>query len=140
MLVTALLIYGCKDNKIIGIIIEKDSPIVNHEGVLIESVGIETLGGVFTPLIQSGNKQPVSISQIFSTAADNQNQIMLRIYRGNGKMVNEVTSLGNYQATGIRKAPRGVPQIEITFSVVDSEIKIFAKDLKTNKQISIVKI
>ena len=140
MFVTALLLYGCKDNKAQGFIIEKDSPVVNQEGILIESVGIETLGGVFTPLIQSGDKQPVSISKIFSTAADNQNQIMLRIYRGNGKMVNDVTSLGNYQVTGIPKVPRGVPQIEITFSVAGSEIKIFAKDLKTNKEISIIKI
>lgn len=135
-----MLLCGCKEYKVKGFLIENNSPAVNQEGVLIESIGIETLGGVFTPLIKFGKKQPVSVSKIFSTAADNQNQIILRIYRGNVKKVNQATSLGNFQVTGIPAAPRGVPKIEITFSVNDSMIRIFGKDLKTNKEVSIIKI
>lgn len=139
ILIAILVLTGCKDNKLAGITVEINTPAVNQEGVLIESIGIETLGGVFTPLILTGTMQPVIISQIFSTASDNQNLIMIKIYRGNVKMIQEATFLGSYQATGISPAPRGEPKVEITFSVNDSDIRLFAKDLNTNKEIKIIK-
>jgi len=99
------------------------------------SLGIETLGGVATRLIDRNTTIPTSKSQIFSTAADNQNAVDINILQGERSMSKDNTSLGKFQLVGIPPAPRGVPQIEVTFDIDASGIlNVKAKDLGTSKE------
>jgi len=99
------------------------------------SLGIETLGGVSTRLIERNTTIPTSKSQIFSTAADNQNAVDINILQGERSMANDNTSLGRFQLVGIPPAPRGMPQIEVTFDIDASGIlNVKAKDLGTSKE------
>ena len=138
-LIAVLCSISCKTENNNGILIEEKTPIIDSEGMLTESIGIETLGGVFTPIIPPGHKLPVEVSKIFSTAVENQDKIMVKLYRGKAQLIKDTTALGNYQITGIRPAPRGEPQIEITFKVENSSIKLFAKDLGIGKELKIFK-
>ncbi|GHU32205.1 hypothetical protein FACS1894166_05060 [Bacilli bacterium] len=102
------------------------------------SLSIETLGGVATPLIKRNTTIPVSKSQIFSTAADNQPAVDVHVVQGERPMVKDNKSLGNFTLSGIDPAPRGVPQIEITFNIdANGIMNVTAKDLKTNKESTI---
>merc|ERR1712089_54056 len=85
------------------------------------SLGIETLGGVFTKLINRNTTIPTKKSQVFSTAADGQTQVELKVHQGEREMAKDNKLLGQFQLTGIPPAPRGVPQIEVTF---DTESKM----------------
>ncbi|MDR3257383.1 MAG: molecular chaperone DnaK [Mycoplasmataceae bacterium] len=99
------------------------------------SLSIETLGGVATPLIKRNTTIPVSKSQIFSTAADNQPAVDVHVVQGERPMARDNKSLGNFALSGIDPAPRGVPQIEITFNIdANGIMNVTAKDLKTNKE------
>jgi len=99
------------------------------------SLGIETLGGVSTKLIDRNTTVPTSKSQIFSTAADNQNAVDINILQGERSMAKDNTSLGRFQLVGIPPAPRGMPQIEVTFDIDASGIlNVKAKDLGTGKE------
>jgi len=99
------------------------------------SLGIETLGGVSTRLIERNTTIPTSKSQIFSTAADNQNAVDINILQGERSMAKDNTSLGRFQLVGIPPAPRGMPQIEVTFDIDASGIlNVKAKDLGTSKE------
>ncbi len=102
------------------------------------TLSIETLGGVATPLIKRNTTIPVSKSQIFSTAADNQPAVDIHVVQGERSMARDNKSLGNFSLSGIEPAPRGVPQIEITFNIdVNGMLNVKAKDLKTNKEATI---
>src|SRR6185295_12217937 len=81
------------------------------------SLGIETLGGVSTKLIERNTTIPSSKSEVFSTAADNQPQVEIHVVQGEREMVNDNKSLGRFVLDGIPPAPRGVPQIEVTFNL-----------------------
>jgi molecular chaperone DnaK len=99
------------------------------------TLSIETLGGVATPLIKRNTTIPVSKSQVFSTAADNQPAVDVHVVQGERPMAKDNKSLGHFSLTGIEPAPRGVPQIEITFNIdANGIINVTAKDLKTNKE------
>ncbi len=99
------------------------------------SLGIETLGGVSTRLIERNTTIPTSKSQIFSTAADNQNAVDINILQGERSMSKDNTSLGRFQLVGIPPAPRGMPQIEVSFDIDASGIlNVKAKDLGTSKE------
>jgi len=99
------------------------------------SLGIETLGGVSTRLIERNTTIPTSKSQIFSTAADNQNAVDINILQGERSMAKDNTSLGRFQLIGIPPAPRGMPQIEVSFDIDASGIlNVKAKDLGTSKE------
>ncbi|MCU4706845.1 molecular chaperone DnaK [Mycoplasma sp. CSL7503-lung] len=102
------------------------------------TLGIETMGGVSTPLIARNTTIPATKSQIFSTAADNQTEVTIRVVQGERQMAADNKTLGSFNLGGIEAAPRGVPQIEVTFSIdVNGITTVTAKDLKNNKDAKI---
>ena len=99
------------------------------------SLGIETMGGVFTRLIDRNTTIPTRKSQIFSTAADGQTSVEVHVLQGEREMAAYNKTLGRFQLTGIAPAPRGVPQIEVTFDIdANGIVKVSAKDLGTGKE------
>ena len=99
------------------------------------SLGIETLGGVFTRLIERNTTIPTKKSQIFSTAADGQTSVDIKVYQGEREIAAHNKLLGNFQLTGIPPAPRGVPQIEVTFDIdANGIVHVSAKDLGTGNE------
>ncbi|GBD42799.1 Chaperone protein DnaK [bacterium HR40] len=102
------------------------------------SLGIETLGGVFTRIIDRGTTIPTRKSQIFSTAEDNQTAVTIRVYQGEREIAAENKLLGQFDLIGIPPAPRGVPQIEVTFDIdANGIVHVSAKDKATGKEQSI---
>jgi molecular chaperone DnaK len=99
------------------------------------SLGIETLGGVFTRLIDRNTTIPTKKSQIFSTAEDNQTAVTIRVFQGEREMAQDNKSLGQFDLVGLPSAPRGVPQIEVTFDIdANGIVNVSAKDKATNKE------
>jgi molecular chaperone DnaK len=99
------------------------------------SLGIETMGGVFTRLINRNTTIPTKKSQVFSTAADGQTAVTIHVLQGEREMASQNRTLGNFDLVGIPPAPRGVPQIEVTFDIdANGIVKVSAKDLGTGKE------
>ncbi|XP_039821337.1 heat shock 70 kDa protein, mitochondrial-like [Panicum virgatum] len=99
------------------------------------SLGIETLGGIFTRLINRNTTIPTKKSQVFSTAADNQTQVGIKVLQGEREMATDNKLLGEFQLEGIPPAPRGMPQIEVTFDIdANGIVKVSAKDKSTGKE------
>ena len=98
------------------------------------TLGIETMGGVFTPLIERNTTIPAKKTEIFSTAADNQPSVEIHVLQGERKMANANKTIGRFNLDGIPPAPRGTPQIEVTFDIdANGILKVSAKDLGTGK-------
>merc|ERR1711997_595404 len=103
------------------------------------SLGIETLGGVFTRLITRNTTIPTKKAQVFSTAADNQTQVGIKVFQGEREMAADNKPLGQFELVGLPPAPRGVPQIEVSFDIdADGILNVSAKDKGTGKEQNIV--
>src|SRR5690606_32859876 len=99
------------------------------------SLGIETLGGVFTKLIERNTTIPTRKSEIFSTASDNQPQVEIHVLQGERQMAGDNKTIGRFILDGIPPAPRGVPQVEVTFDIdANGILHVSAKDLGTGKE------
>jgi molecular chaperone DnaK len=99
------------------------------------SLGIETLGGVFTRIIERNTTIPTKKSQVFSTAEDNQNAVTIRVFQGEREMAADNKILGQFDLMGIPPAPRGMPQIEVTFDIdANGIVNVSAKDKATGKE------
>jgi molecular chaperone DnaK len=99
------------------------------------SLGIETLGGVFTKLIDRNTTIPTRKSEVFSTAADNQTSVEIKVYQGERSMASDNRLLGVFQLVGIPPAPRGIPQVEVTFDIdANGILNVTAKDRATNNE------
>ena len=102
------------------------------------TLGVETLGGVMTPMIEANTTIPTSKSEVYSTAADNQTEVTIHVLQGNRPMAADNRSLGRFNLSGIAPAPRGMPQIEVTFDIdANGIISVSAKDKATGKEQSI---
>ena len=99
------------------------------------TLGIETMGGVMTPLVERNTTIPTQKKQIFSTAADNQPAVTIRVLQGERKMANDNKEIGRFDLTDIPPAPRGMPQIEVAFDIdADGILHVSAKDMATGKE------
>merc|ERR1711981_943194 len=102
------------------------------------SLGIETLGGVFTRLIPRNTSIPTKKSQVFSTAADHQTQVGIKVFQGEREMATDNKLLGQFDLVGLPPAPRGVPQIEVSFDIdADGSVNVSATDKSTGKKQSV---
>ena len=123
----------------VGAAIQGAIPSGEHKGIVLVdvtplSLGLETLGGVFTKIIEKNSAIPVSKSQVFTTAADNQPQVEIHVLQGERAMAGDNVSLGRFFLDGIAPAPRGIPQIEVTFDIdANGIVNVTAKDKATGK-------
>jgi len=103
------------------------------------SLGLETLGGVFVKIVDRNTPVPTNKKQVFSTAADNQTQVSIRVFQGEREMAENNKFLGQFELVGIPPAPRGIPQVEVTFDIdANGIMRVLAKDKATNKDQSMI--
>ena len=119
------------------VVLERNSPAVGDRGILVEDIGLETFGGVFAPLLKTGCATPCKAAEILSTAQDNQSTFQINLFRGKGKLVSNNHPLGVCYVVNIPPAPRGLPQIEVTFEAANKEIRMHALDNVTKKPLPI---
>jgi molecular chaperone DnaK (HSP70) len=117
-----------------ALVVEDASPIVGADGLTAEALGVETLGGVFTPLIEEGTKVPCSRSETFSTATDGQSDISVALFRGRDGIASRNHALGRFKIVGIPAAPRGVPMVRVTFAISGGQVLLSARDERSQAE------
>lgn len=125
-----VLLIGCNPATPTGSVIESHSPAV-RAGVLTQSLGIESLGERFTPILLAGCRLPCVTSTTFSTSEDSQATITLHLLRGDSGRAADQHSLGSYSISGFVKQPRGVPQVLVIFGAVGEDLTLDARDAVT---------
>jgi molecular chaperone DnaK (HSP70) len=124
-----------------ALLVEANSPALMARSQLIEAIGIETTGGVFTPILNVGQQIPFSVTKIFSTAVHWQTEITLGLYRGNNVThVSYAHPLGTFKIEGIPRQPRGVPVIDVKLFTREQDLLIDAHDRNGNKHVRVVRI
>jgi molecular chaperone DnaK len=118
-------------------VLERNSPAIGADGTLVQDIGLETIGGVMTPLLKTGCVTPCRDAEIFSTAQDNQPQLQVTLWRGNDRLVSNNSLVGRCYVLEIPLAPRGTPKIEVTFEAAEKEIRIQAADKTSGKALAI---
>ena len=121
-------------------IVESNSPAIGQSGALEESVGLETVGGMLTPLLHVGCKIPCESKEVFSTAEDDQQEIRIRLYRGNAALAADATPLGEYRIEGIPPMPRGRPQIEVRLATENGDVVIEAIEVGTRRPYPVARV
>jgi molecular chaperone DnaK (HSP70) len=107
------------------------------QGDLVEDLGIETLGGVFTPFLTRGRSLPCEITETFSTAADNQEHVEIRLFRGIARFARDATLVGRFVVEGLPKLPRGIPIVAVTFGVTaGGAVRISARE-KSGRRVTL---
>jgi molecular chaperone DnaK len=141
-MMAVLLVGGCfpASSDPQSTMVESRSPAIGENGAMQQAVGLETLGGMLTPLLQVGCKLPCESREVFSTAADKQDQITIRLFRGGGPTVAGAYSLGEYRVEGIPPLPRGQPQIEVRVATKDRNLIIEASDVATRLPYRVVHV
>jgi molecular chaperone DnaK (HSP70) len=119
--------------------VESPTPAVSAQGTLVEDVGIETLGGVFTPIVSGGCRIPCTSTVVFSTAEDKQPEIKLFLFRGKATMTKDAKPLGTYAVREVPPLPRGHPQIAVTFIIGHEGIALEAIDKQANRPLPIAR-
>ncbi len=125
-----VVLSSCRERNVSAATIsaEVPSPIIGADGTLSAALGLETLGGHFTPLIARGTAVPAEVTETFSTAAAQQRQIMVTLFRGNAEQVAENHRIGVFQVQGVSDAAAGVPLVSITFSVRSDGVHLAARE------------
>jgi molecular chaperone DnaK len=124
--VLLLVLASCKADRASVMIESQSAAIQGHQ--LLEPVGIETLGGVFTPILEPGCRMPCEVTNIFSTAEDNQTEILIHLSRGTKSVTKENHPLGTIAIVDIPPLPRGRPQVKVTLKAIGGNILLFASD------------
>ena len=124
------LLFACSPPSPTGSAMESHSPAI-RDGVLTQSVGIESMGDRFTPMLAAGCRVPCIQSSTFSTTEDSQAAITLHILRGDSGTAADQHSLGRYSISGFPAAPRGVPQVLVIFGAVGNDLTLDARDAGT---------
>ncbi|HST53311.1 MAG TPA: Hsp70 family protein [Pyrinomonadaceae bacterium] len=115
------------------VLVERDTPAVGGDGALVEDIGIETLGGVFTPLLKTGCRTPCRDTENFGTAQDNQTSLEVSLFRGKENVVSKNHALGVCHVVGLPKVSRGMLQVLVTVEAADRQIILYAVDNVTKK-------
>jgi molecular chaperone DnaK len=132
-------LLGCTHTESTSIVVDRGTAI-SPDGTLNESIGIETLGGVFTPLLTKGCKLPCSLSQTFSTAEVGQGDILIHLFRGDAPLAKSTRSLGTFRISGIAPMPRGEPSIRVEFKADKGGITLTATDTKGKSRLSLLRV
>jgi len=122
-----------------SVVVLAGAEVVGRGGKLVEDIGIETLGGTFTPLLNRGCAIPCSLSETFSTGEDNQSEIKLSVFRGNARLTKDAKRMGVIAIQGVPPGPRGIPVIQVTFVASQDGIRIAAIDRNTKRSLNVVR-
>lgn len=138
--VVTLCLVGCANLDEAPTLAAPPSAMPVSDGALAQSIGIETLGGVFTPLLAKGCGLPCSLSQTFSTAEDGQDQIRIHMLLGDADRVDATESLGTFQISGVPALPRGEPSIRVDFRAGPDGITLRAVDSSDGSRLPIARV
>jgi molecular chaperone DnaK (HSP70) len=138
-LVLLLFLVGCSDAPEYQIEVEGASSATSGRE-LAEAIGIETLGGVFVPLLQQGCTLPCEVTQVFGTADDRQMEILIHLFRGTGARVKDMRSLGTFRISGVRALPRGEARVRVRISASANGITLAAQEVGADSKVEVARV